>query len=81
MLGAVALVCHLALAISGDGSWLDVAVDVLTVATLGVGRAARLGAKAGAEGMQAGTKMSEAANNLGGRVLSKTGTQLSERRS
>ncbi|MDQ1038018.1 uncharacterized protein YukE [Streptomyces sp. V3I8] len=42
---AVSLVCHLLLAINGDGSWGDVAMDVLGLATFGIGRVFSAGAK------------------------------------
>ncbi|MGH3871889.1 MAG: DUF6531 domain-containing protein [Pseudonocardiaceae bacterium] len=38
----VALVCHLMLAMAGEGSWLDVAVDVFAVVTLGFGAKAAM---------------------------------------
>jgi RHS repeat-associated protein len=43
----VALVCNLMLALSGDGSWLDVAVDLFAVVTLGFGAKAGMALKAG----------------------------------
>ncbi|MFE9767875.1 hypothetical protein ACFYPC_25700 [Streptomyces sp. NPDC005808] len=42
---AISLVCHLLLAINGDGSWGDVALDVLGLATFGVGRVFSAGSK------------------------------------
>ncbi|MBV1938377.1 hypothetical protein KUF83_17665 [Streptomyces sp. BV286] len=42
---AISLVCHLLLAINGDGSWGDVAMDVLGLATFGLGRVFSAGAK------------------------------------
>ncbi|MEU9381660.1 hypothetical protein AB0D38_12000 [Streptomyces sp. NPDC048279] len=52
VLGTVALVmtvislaCHLLLAINGDGSWADVAMDVLGLATFGIGRVFSAGSK------------------------------------
>jgi hypothetical protein len=41
----VALICHTLLALSGDGSWVDVGLDVFAIATLGYGRAASAGLK------------------------------------
>ncbi|MDX3454420.1 hypothetical protein PV396_21145 [Streptomyces sp. ME02-8801-2C] len=41
----VSLVCHVLLAINGDGSWGDVAMDVLGLATFGIGRVFTSGAK------------------------------------
>ncbi|CAL9467907.1 hypothetical protein SUDANB108_02790 [Streptomyces sp. enrichment culture] len=45
---AISLVCHVLLAVNGDGSWGDVAVDVLGLATFGIGRVFSAGAKAAA---------------------------------
>ncbi|MGY1500404.1 hypothetical protein ACW4TU_28125 [Streptomyces sp. QTS52] len=42
---AISLVCHVLLAINGDGSWGDVAMDVLGLATFGIGRVFSSGAK------------------------------------
>jgi uncharacterized protein YukE len=44
----VSLVCHVLLALNGDGSWGDVAMDVLSLATFGVGRVFSAGGKAAA---------------------------------
>jgi hypothetical protein len=41
----VSLVCHVLLAINGDGSWGDVAMDVLGLATFGIGRVFSTGSK------------------------------------
>jgi hypothetical protein len=60
LLGSIALVAtlislvgHVALALAGEGSWFDVVLDVVGVATLGVGR----GAVAGARGATQGAKV------------------------
>ncbi|MGW4908154.1 hypothetical protein [Streptomyces sp. NPDC004270] len=45
LMTVVSLVCHLLLAINGDGSWSDVAMDVLGLATFGVGRVFSAGSK------------------------------------
>ncbi len=60
---AVALVCNLMLALAGDGSWLNVAVDVFSVVTLGFGAKAGLALRAGeaAEGEAAGVAREEEA--------------------
>ncbi|MGH3428073.1 MAG: DUF6531 domain-containing protein, partial [Mycobacteriales bacterium] len=52
----VALVCNLMLALSGDGSWLDVAVDLFAVVTFGYGAKAGMALRAGeaAEGEATG---------------------------
>ncbi len=44
---AVALVCNLMLALAGDGSWADVAMDLLAVVTLGYGAKAGLALRGG----------------------------------
>jgi hypothetical protein len=48
----VSLVGHTLLALGGKGSWFDVALDVVGIATLGIGR----GALAGAKGASAAAK-------------------------
>lgn len=45
-LTAIALVCHLMLALSGDGSWLEVGLDVFALVTFGYGRVAARGLSA-----------------------------------
>jgi hypothetical protein len=45
--GVAALALHSALAWSGDGSWVDVAFDAIGLLTLGAGKVATQGAKAG----------------------------------
>ncbi|MDN3028664.1 hypothetical protein [Streptomyces sp. S.PB5] len=42
---AISLVCHVLLAVNGDGSWGDVAMDVLGLATFGIGRVFSAGSK------------------------------------
>jgi hypothetical protein len=59
----VSLVGHLLLALSGDGSWFDVALDVVGLVTLGIGR----GAIAGAKGASLAAKAS--ARTAAGRAL------------
>lgn len=49
----ISLVGHVAMALAGEGSWFDVALDVVGLATLGIGR----GAIAGAKGAAAGAKV------------------------
>ncbi len=46
---AVALAGHTALALSGDGSWTDVALDVFAMATLGLGAEAKASLETGSE--------------------------------
>ncbi|MEU7488142.1 putative T7SS-secreted protein [Streptomyces sp. NPDC042319] len=54
----VGLACHLVLAIAGEGGWFDVALDVVGLATFGIGRAAIAGVKGGAAGVKAATRSS-----------------------
>ncbi len=61
-----ALLGHTALALSGDGSWLDVGMDVFAIATLGMGEVAAGGlesvtdiAEGTARGMEAGGEAEE----------------------
>ena len=42
----VSLVCHIALAFSGDGSWLDVGLDAIGLLTFGYGKVVTRGVKA-----------------------------------
>jgi hypothetical protein len=49
---AVALVADIVLLIAGEGSWLKVGLDVLSLVTFGAGRVAGAGLRAGAEGAQ-----------------------------
>jgi hypothetical protein len=42
----ISLVCHVLLALSGDGSWVDVGFDLIGLATMGYGSVAARGAKA-----------------------------------
>ncbi|MEU9344412.1 putative T7SS-secreted protein [Streptomyces sp. NPDC048278] len=49
----LSLIGHLMLALAGEGSWFDVALDVVGLATMGIGR----GAIAGAKGAMQGAKV------------------------
>ncbi|MGW0736226.1 putative T7SS-secreted protein [Streptomyces sp. NPDC002851] len=51
--GIVSLASNLLLALAGEGSWVDVALDVVGVATFGIGRAAMAGARGAATGAKA----------------------------
>lgn len=57
----VALVCNLMLALAGEGSWLDVAVDLFAVVTFGFGAKAGLALRAGeaVEGAAEGAGVAE----------------------
>ncbi|MFF3488119.1 putative T7SS-secreted protein [Streptomyces sp. NPDC002701] len=69
----VSLVGHLVLALAGEGSWFDVALDVVGLATFGIGR----GAMAGARGAVSGAKSvarTAAYRNAMSRVTAKRGT-------
>ena len=52
----VALICHMLLALSGDGSWLDVGIDLFALVTFGYGRSL----SAGLKGASAATRMAGA---------------------
>ncbi|MFE1285535.1 hypothetical protein [Streptomyces sp. NPDC058751] len=45
LMTVLSLICHALLLINGDGSWQDVALDVLGLATFGIGRVFSSGAK------------------------------------
>ncbi|CAL9475982.1 putative T7SS-secreted protein [Streptomyces sp. Tu 3180] len=69
----VSLVGHTLLAVAGEGSWFDVALDVVGLATLGIGR----GALAGAKGASLAAKSlgrSAAAKTLRQGITAKPGT-------
>ncbi|QKW09394.1 hypothetical protein HUT18_26400 [Streptomyces sp. NA04227] len=53
---AVSLVGHLALALAGEGSWFDVAMDVVGLATLGIGRGALAGAKGASQAAKSASR-------------------------
>lgn len=61
---AIALVGHSMLASAGEGSWADVAIDLFSIATLGVGRLALAGVKGGTAAARA-----VAASNAGRRAF------------
>ncbi|MFD4410386.1 putative T7SS-secreted protein [Streptomyces sp. NPDC058251] len=46
----ISLVGHVLLALAGEGSWFDVALDVVGLATMGIGRGAMAGAKGAMQG-------------------------------
>ncbi|MFW6695614.1 hypothetical protein [Streptomyces sp. MAR4 CNX-425] len=50
---AVSLVCHIALAINGDATWMDIAADVIGIATFGIGRVCMTAARVSALGGRA----------------------------
>ncbi|WBB58623.1 hypothetical protein O7599_23725 [Streptomyces sp. WMMC500] len=56
--GIVSLAANLTLALAGEGSWLDVALDVVGIATFGIGRAAIAGARGAAAGAKAFSRTS-----------------------
>ncbi|MGH3866438.1 MAG: hypothetical protein ACRDQ4_09940 [Pseudonocardiaceae bacterium] len=88
-----ALAGHTALALSGDGSWADVALDVFALATLGVGKFVARGLKgvqavtraAGARSAaraaeNAAIRSSRAARSAAGRTLQRRTATAAERR-
>lgn len=74
----VSLVGHLLLALSGDGSWFDVALDVVGLVTLGIGRGAIAGAK-GASLAAKVTARSAAGRALRAGIRAKPGTAAYQR--
>ncbi|MFG3100119.1 putative T7SS-secreted protein [Streptomyces sp. NPDC048182] len=69
----VSLVGHTLLALAGEGSWFDVALDVVGLATLGVGRGALAGAKGATQAAQS-VGRSTAARTLRQGIKAKPGT-------
>ena len=53
----VSLACNLTLVLTGNGSWTDVAFDVLSVATFGLGKIAGVAAKASVRGLGGARRM------------------------
>lgn len=75
ILTAIALAGHTALWAAGEGSWVDVALDVFGLATFGIGGGlTRVGAKAGAQAVSAAGRVASA--QATGRVLSQHRTAL-----
>ena len=52
----VSLICHLMLAITGNGSWLDVGLDMFALVTMGMGRAFAKTAETGYKAATAATR-------------------------
>jgi hypothetical protein len=85
LLGSIALLAtivslagHILMALAGEGSWFDVALDVVGLATMGVGRGALAGAKGamqGAKGMARSAAFRRAMEN----VVAKKGTAAFQR--
>ncbi|MGW6485921.1 MULTISPECIES: putative T7SS-secreted protein [unclassified Streptomyces] len=69
----ISLLGHVLLALAGEGSWFDVALDVVGLATLGIGRGAIAGAK-GASLAAKGLGRSAAARALRAGIKAKPGT-------
>ncbi|WP_053743416.1 putative T7SS-secreted protein [Streptomyces sp. NRRL WC-3618] len=69
----ISLVGHMVLALAGEGSWFDVALDVVGLATFGIGRGAIAGARGAAAGAK-GVARSAAFRNAMARVTAKKGT-------
>lgn len=62
----VALAVHSALASAGEGSWTDVAIDVVALATFGVGKIAMSGVRAGGQSVRAVVAAEESARAVEG---------------
>jgi hypothetical protein len=76
VLTAIALAGHTALAAAGEGSWLDVGLDVFALATFGVGGGlARAGEQAGAQAVSSAGRV--ASTQAAEEVLSQNRTMLS----
>ncbi|WP_369033624.1 MULTISPECIES: putative T7SS-secreted protein [Streptomyces] len=69
----ISLVGHIVLALAGEGSWFDVALDVVGLATFGIGRGAIAGARGAAAGAK-GVARSTAFRNAMVGVTAKRGT-------
>uniref|UniRef100_A0AAU2A0S1 Putative T7SS secretion signal domain-containing protein n=1 Tax=Streptomyces sp. NBC_00093 TaxID=2975649 RepID=A0AAU2A0S1_9ACTN len=69
----ISLVGHIVLALAGEGSWFDVALDVVGLATFGIGRGAIAGARGAAAGAK-GVARSAAFRNAMAGVTAKRGT-------
>ncbi|MFJ6084355.1 putative T7SS-secreted protein [Streptomyces sp. NPDC092369] len=74
----VSLVGHTLLALAGEGSWFDVALDVVGLVTLGIGRGAIAGAK-GASLAAKATARSAAGRALRAGIRAKPGTAAYQR--
>ncbi|WP_330306564.1 MULTISPECIES: putative T7SS-secreted protein [unclassified Streptomyces] len=69
----ISLVGHVLLALAGEGSWFDVALDVVGLATMGIGRGAMAGAKGAMQGAK-GMARSAAFRQAMERVVAKRGS-------
>ncbi|MDX3747856.1 putative T7SS-secreted protein [Streptomyces sp. AK08-02] len=69
----ISLVGHIMLALAGEGSWFDVALDVVGLATFGIGRGAIAGARGAAAGAK-GVARSAAFRDAMAQVTAKKGT-------
>ena len=61
-LTVVGLVCHLMLALSGDGSWFEVGLDVFALVTLGYGRSLTGGLSVARAGLRTAARRALTAN-------------------
>ncbi|MGW1062941.1 putative T7SS-secreted protein [Streptomyces aureus] len=69
----ISLVGHVMLALAGEGSWFDVALDVVGIATMGIGRGAIAGAKGAMQGAK-GVARSAAFRRAMENVVAKRGS-------
>ncbi|HEY5834535.1 WXG100 family type VII secretion target [Streptomyces sp.] len=70
----VSLAAHLVLALAGEGSWFDVVLDAVGLATFGIGRGAigaARGASIGARGLARSAKFTKAMEQVAARGLKK----------
>ncbi|MET8132029.1 putative T7SS-secreted protein [Streptomyces sp. NPDC005251] len=85
VLGSIALLAtiislagHILLALAGEGSWFDVALDVVGIATMGIGRGAIAGAKGAMQGAK-GVARSAAFRRAMENVAAKRGSAAFQR--
>ncbi|MHB9852809.1 putative T7SS-secreted protein [Streptomyces krungchingensis] len=74
----ISLLGHVLLALAGEGSWFDVALDVVGLATMGIGRGAIAGAKGAMQGAK-GMARSAAFKQAMERVVAKKGSAAFKR--
>ena len=76
ILSAVALLCHVSMMAAGaeGASWTDIGLDVIGLATFGVGRAAIAGVRAGSAALRGSAKMTATARQFADDVASRGGT-------
>jgi len=76
VLSAIALLCHVSLMAAGakGASWTDIGLDVIGLATFGVGRAAIAGVRSGSAALRGSAKTTAAARQFADDVARRGGT-------